>query len=278
VPALDGCHNVTPGASFFDVHGKGAYMTKDGSVLYLTYHELSENPFALGGVPPFDLHDCGVWSVDGSASTGIFHGATGSGTITATVPVRADFSAHVSADYVGSLTLVDGAKAPGRLGDVSCTGQMSGQITGNVTVATGAICDLEAAAVNGNVSVQKGGSLRMQYSIADGNVVCDGCGGANVLNSTVAGNLNVDSSASGATLYGNVVNGNLEVGESSAGTGAFTIVSNYFVGKNLLFDSNTGFATISGNAVAGSLDCSGNSPPPVSSLNTAASFKGQCTA
>src|SRR5689334_12246665 len=46
-PQLGDCHNIQPGHSFFDVHGKGVYVTKDGSVLALVYHELSENPFEL---------------------------------------------------------------------------------------------------------------------------------------------------------------------------------------------------------------------------------------
>src|SRR4051794_33004339 len=43
-PQLGSCNNIQPGHSFFDVHGKGVYVTKDGSVLALVYHELSDNP------------------------------------------------------------------------------------------------------------------------------------------------------------------------------------------------------------------------------------------
>ena len=114
-PALGTCNNIPPNTTYFDVSGKGTYMTADGSVLYLEYHEHSESPFNPDGsirTPPFTLHDCGVWTINPNLSTGIFHGATGSGGITAVVPVRLDFSAPVFADYTGTMTLVDGARAP----------------------------------------------------------------------------------------------------------------------------------------------------------------------
>src|SRR5262249_9631881 len=158
---------------------------KDGSALYLTYHELSENPFELifppgPGLGHFSLHDCGIWQVDSASSTGIFAGATGHGQISATVPIRSDFSAHVLATYTpdatGALTLADDGSQPGGLGDTHCVGIMSGPIAGNVIVDPGTFCMLDGATVNGNVSVQAGGSLFMQYSIAGGNLDCDGCG------------------------------------------------------------------------------------------------------
>ncbi len=280
VPVLGNCHNVTPGAPFFDVHGSGFYMTKDGSVLYLVYHEISENPFIFGQ-PPFELHDCGVWQVDGARSTGIFEGATGNGTITADVPVRADFSAHVSADYVGTVTLVDGAKAPKDHGVVTCSGTMNEvPITGDVMVEKGQSCDLEHSAVNGNVHVHKGGSLFMQHSIADGNVECDACGGISSVFSTSVGNLHVDNAASGSSIVGTVVHGNLDV--HSSGPGTFLLQSN-FVDGNLSFNENTGSSTVAGNTVAGTLGCERNNPAPVLAVppsfifgNTAAAYRGQC--
>ena len=46
---------------------------------------------------------------DEHRSTGIFHGATGSGKILATVPVRLDYSSSVFATYEGVIRPVDGA-------------------------------------------------------------------------------------------------------------------------------------------------------------------------
>jgi hypothetical protein len=193
VPKLGNCNNVPAGKPFFHVHGKGFYMTPDGSVLYLIYEELSQNPFIFGA-PPFNLHDCGVWQVDGKKSTGIFHNAKGTGSITANVPVAADFSAKVSATYAGKITLDEGSTA-GKPQDVNCTGTLTdAPITGNLTVAAGKTCDLEHSAVNGNVTVAKGGTLKLHNSVINGNLKCNNCAATSV-NSTVYGNFNIKSFA-----------------------------------------------------------------------------------
>jgi hypothetical protein len=277
---------------FFDVHGKGVYVTKDGSTLYLSYHELSENPFELFPLP-FFLHDCGVWTVDpGRASTGIFAGATGGGQISAVVPVRTDFSAHVNATYSGTLTLDPGAKGPGGLGDTHCAGLMSGSIPGNVTVDAGTFCELDTATVNGNVSVQTGGSLVMQYSIAGGNLACDGCDSANLLASTLLQNLQVNGASSGASVVSSLVGGNLGITNSNGGANGLAVLLNYGVGGNLTFSGNTGFSLVAGNTVAHNLDCEGNTPGPLQTFtvpfpppftpvtfngNDASNLLGQCT-
>ena len=103
-------------------------------MLYLVYHEHSESPFQADGktirTAPFTLHDCGFWDVDPDRSTGIFHGATGSGKILATVPVRLDYSSSVFATYEGTIKPVDGASPPPTPQDVACDKPMSGPITG----------------------------------------------------------------------------------------------------------------------------------------------------
>jgi hypothetical protein len=104
------------GKPIFDVHGKGTYTAPDGSVMYLLYHEVSENPFVLPpGIPPdptYVLHDNGQWDIEPNLSTGRFHGATGHGTIVATVPIFCDqffnCDARVSAEYVGTITFRPG--------------------------------------------------------------------------------------------------------------------------------------------------------------------------
>jgi hypothetical protein len=283
--------------AFFDVHGKGVYVTKDGSALYLSYHELSENPFELFPLP-FFLHDCGVWTVDPDReSTGIFAGATGGGQISAVVPVRTDFSAHVNATYTGTLTLDPDANGPGGLGDTHCAGTMSGAIPGNLTVDAGAFCDLEGATVNGNVSVEPGGSLLMQYSIADGNLQCSNCGSGNVFASTVLKNLQIDGASSGASVSSSLVGGNLEISHSNAGfgipvPGAISVLTNYSVGGNLTVADNTGLSFVVGNTVGHNLDCEGNVPAPIQAFtvpfpdpfpkptfvgNNAPTLKGQCS-
>ena len=99
---------------------------------------------------------------------------------------------------------------------------MSGPITGPVTVASGAVCSLEAASVNGGVTVDKGGTLLMQNSIASGDVVCNGCGApappklcgasapacggaVNFMNATTLGNLTVDGATDGSAILSSSV-------------------------------------------------------------------------
>ena len=247
------------GKSWFDVHGTGTYTVEDGSVLYLVYHEHSESPFQADGKTirkaPFTLHDCGFWQVDPDRSTGIFHGATGSGKILATVPVRLDYSSSVFATYEGIIKPVDGASPPPAPQEVACDKPMSGPITGPVTVASGAVCTLEAASVNGGVTVEKGGTLLMQNSIASGDVVCNGCGApappklcgataqacggaVNFMNATTLGNLTVDGATDGTAILSSSVL------------------------KDLQYSNSSGSSLIAGNFVKGVLTCEGNTPPP----------------
>jgi hypothetical protein len=275
-PQLGTCDNIPPNTTYFDVTGKGTYMTPDGSVMYLEYHEHSESPFNPDGsirTPPFTLHDCGTWTINGSLSTGIFHGATGSGGITAFVPVRLDFSAPVFADYIGTMTLVGGATSPLRPGVVNCSGAMTGPITTNLNVPRSVNCALEAASVNGNLTVSTGGSLTMTNSIVAGNTTCVLCNGANMANSTVLGNFSQISSPGGSTLTSNFVTGNLSI--LSSGPGTFTVGSN-IVNGNLTFNGNKGSSTVTFNTVGGILGCLGNTPAPSSSGNFAALKSGQC--
>jgi hypothetical protein len=275
--------------AFFDVHGKGVYVTKDGSALFLSYHELSENPFELFPLP-FFLHDCGVWTVDPDrASTGVFAGATGGGQISAVVPVRTDFSAHVNATYSGTLTLDPGAKGPKGSGDTHCAGTMSGPVPGNITVDDGAFCMLDTATVTGDVHVHKGGTLVMQYSIAGGNLDCNGCGSVTVFPATVLGDLHADRSGA-TTIISSIVGGDVDVHN---GSGASTILLNPEIGRNLMVHDNNGFSTVAGNTAGHTIDCHGNNPAPLLTFqvpfppqfgpgpvftgNDAPALKGQCS-
>lgn len=269
IPTLGNCHNIKAGSPFFDVHGKGFYMTPDGSVLHLVYHELSKNPF-ISGKPPFNLHDCGAWQVDGAASTGIFHGASGTGSISANVPVRADFSAHVEATYAGTITLASGAKSPAG-GSVTCNGMMSDRpIAAALHVSKGQTCDLEHSAVNGGVTVDAGGTLIVKNSIIRGNLACDGCVLPTVFYSTTNG-LSVTNVPSGTAIIGAVVKGNLTVGNSG---GALTVKSSF--ANNMSFTGNKGKSTVQYDTLAGTLTCSGNSPAPKGSLNFAGGRPATC--
>jgi hypothetical protein len=99
---------IRPG--FFVVHGMGTFKTPNGDELYLDYHETSNAPDFT--VDPCDcvLYDEGTFTVVGG--TGRFAGATGSGSISAVVPIYFDFAdpvhplkAHVTAQYEGTIRL-----------------------------------------------------------------------------------------------------------------------------------------------------------------------------
>jgi hypothetical protein len=255
------CENnkFVKGKSWFDVHGTGTYTLKNGSVLYLVYHEHSESPFKADGktirVAPFTLHDCGFWQVDPNKSTGIFHGATGSGKILATVPVRIDYSSSVFATYQGIIRPAEGASPPAAPQAVACDKEMSGPIVGSVTVASGAVCSLQAASVNGGVTVNKGGTLLMENSIARNDVVCKGCGApaapklcgasaqacggaVNFMNATTLGNLTIQGSSHGSAILSSSIL------------------------KDLTYSHSSGPTLIAGNFVKGLLSCDGNTPAP----------------
>jgi len=292
-PQLGTCNNIQPGHSFFDVHGKGVYVTKDGSVLALVYHELSENPFELFPLP-FYLHDCGIWQVDTANSTGIFAGATGHGSISAVVPIRTDFSAHVNATYTadanGAITLAPNARSPKGNLDVHCNGPMSGPFPGNVIVDANSFCSLDAATVNGDVRAGKNSSLVMQYSIAAGDVNCDHCGSPNLFATTALGGVRIDHGSAGGSVVSSIVGKDLVVSHTD---GAVSIVLNYSVGGDLRFNHNTGASTVAANTVARDLTCDHNTPAPVETFtvpfppqfgpplvltgNNARALKGQCT-
>jgi hypothetical protein len=279
VPALANCHNIQAGQPFFNVHGMGFYETKDGSVMRLVYHEISKNPF-IAGKPPFELHDCGVWTVDGAHSTGKFYGATGNGTITADVPVNADFSAHVHATYAGTIKVADGTTSPGDAGqDVKCNGTAQDTpIAGPIHVTAGQVCDLEHSAVNGDVTVDKGGTLTLRNTIVDGDVNCDGCVVTQAYYSTV-NNLTIKNSPQATTVQGVVAKaGKIDVdGNGGDGSGKFLIQADFTV-SGLSFTNNKGKSVVRYNTVLlGPLTCSGNSPAPTGKLNTARSVKANCT-
>lgn len=247
------------GKPWFDVHGTGTYTLKNGSVLYLVYHEHSESPFKPDGktirVAPFVLHDCGFWQVDPNKSTGIFHGATGSGKILATVPVRIDYSSSVFATYQGVIRSVKGASPPAATPTVACDKEMSGPITGSVTVASGAVCSLQAASVNGRVTVNKGGTLLMQNSIARDDVVCNGCGAP--APKTLCGA--AAAACGGAVDFMNATAlGNLTIKGSSHGS---AILSSSILG-DLTYSHGSGNTLIAGNFVKGRLSCKANTPAP----------------
>ena len=229
-PHLNGCNNIPPNTPYFDVHGKGTYMTTDGSVLYLGLPRAVAEPVHLRvGAPPFVLHDCGDLNVDPNLSTGIFHGATGNGTITADVPVRADFSAPVSADYIGTITLVDGATSPIEARQRELHRSDDGADHRRRHRAERRELRPRRRLGERQRDREQGRLLAMTNSVVGGNADCIGCGGTNMANSTVLGNFSQIGSPAGSSIMSNFVTGNLSV--LNSGPGTFTIGSNIVNGE-----------------------------------------------
>jgi hypothetical protein len=106
------CSDAQTEPGKFHVHGMGTFTTPNGDTLYLDYHETSNAPVfdSTGACISCVLIDEGTFTVVGG--TGRFAGATGSGSISAVVPIFYDptdpvhrLKAHVSAEYDGTIRL-----------------------------------------------------------------------------------------------------------------------------------------------------------------------------
>ena len=171
-PQLDDCNNIPPQhAVLRRLTARATYVTKDGSVLVRSrYHEHSENPFDLRPAEPDVLRSSCTTAACGRSTRPCPPGSSparpGSGWISAMVPVRIDFSAHVLATNGpdGALMLARRESAAGPA-ETHCNGTLTGPIAGDVIVDDGAFCMLDYATVNGDVHVHTGATLVMQYSM-----------------------------------------------------------------------------------------------------------------
>ena len=183
-------------------------------------------------------------------------------------------------------------------GDYVCKNQTLGAITitGNLIVPGGAFCDINGTHVAGNAIVNQnaglladvssviGGDVTIAHggqfaafggSTVGGNVACNQCRVADLHSSTVNGNLTDNGLTQGAFISNSTIGGTLSITDSFARRANFQITGNR-IGANLEFNDNKGASNISNNTIAGTLACSGNTPPPTGSGNTALSKTGQC--
>ena len=140
---------------------------------------------------------------------------------------------------------------------VECTGTFIGFAPGNLIVPEGALCEIVGGAVGNNVKVQPGAlGFHAEGAVIGGNVQSPGpvVGDVRIVTSEIGGNVTIQRSGTGVELTDNLIGGSVSV------------------------DDNTGPVTILRNTIDGALSCQGNVPPPVSALNTARSFSGQCQA
>ena len=178
---------------------------------------------------------------------------------------------------LAGLALMPAAGFPAARADTSCTGTMTGTISGNVVVPSG-ICTLLGATVTGNVTVKTGASLVVNAgSTVDGNISADQCNFVQISPggpppNSVYGNVSIQNCTGAEIGYGidlpsaplTRINGNfLCQGNSSATFFSICNANNGSVGGSVRVDDNDG-AFVMGNSVGGNVQVDDNSKVAVS--------------
>lgn len=210
-------------------------------------------------------------------------------------------------DAAGTVALAPGDPRGGR--PVECVGAFTGATPGNLVVPEGSFCIILGATIGGNVLVESGAiGFHSHNSTIEGSVHSPGpiVFDVRILNTIVAHNVDIRQTRSGTAgaicrsqiggnvtlkqnagfmnvgigfpsdvcTAGNTIAGNVHIDEN---TGVIQI-NNNTVEQSLHVNDNTGAITVIRNTVAHTLECNGNVPAPVSALNTANNFVGQCQA
>lgn len=165
----------------------------------------------------------------------------------------------------------------------NCTGPLSGNITDNVVVPSGASCTLSNATVTGSVQVQQNANLTVdatqQPATIDGSVQATNCtsvlleGGV-----TVNGSVQIVqcSQKSGFVGPGVKIGGNFQCINNTGGCAA-----DLGAVKGSVQIQGNSAADISLVSVGGNLQCGGNTPPPTHTFGpdfVSGSLQGQCAA
>ena len=176
-----------------------------------------------------------------------------------------------------------GGAAAAFAADMTCTGALSGKITGNVLVPAGASCTLSDVTVTGNVQVLQNASLTVdatqQPATIGGNVQATNCtfalleGGV-----TVDGTVQIVQCAqqSGFVGPGVKIGGNFQCINNAGGCQADL----GDVNGSVQIQGN-GSSDISLVSVGGNLQCQGNTPPPTHTFGpdfVSGNLQGQCAA
>ena len=181
--------------------------------------------------------------------------------------------------------LVGGASAV-HAANTSCTGTLSGSVTGNVVVPNGASCTLSAATVTGDVQVGQNAILtvdaRQQATTIVGNVQANRCASALLEGGvTVNGSVQIQQCVqqSGFAGPGVKIGGDFQCINNGGGCQADLGDVHGFV--QIRGNNSSAASDISLVSVGGSLECHGNTPPPTHTFGpdfVAGSLQGQCAA
>lgn len=164
----------------------------------------------------------------------------------------------------------------GTRGNIVCTNWRVGAITvDNVEVPAGASCRLNGTRVMGSVQVQTGAILIAAGVNVSGSVQGDAASHVQLTGTTtlVGGNVELEGGG-GGTLTGARVTGDVFIN----GLTDLLQVRNAVVGGNVQITDNLGGGEVTGNRITGNLQCTGNTPAPLASGNSAASIEAQCRA
>lgn len=168
------------------------------------------------------------------------------------------------------------AASPAYADDRVCRGTIGAiSVSTNVLVPTGATCTLDGTRVDGNVKVSGSGAVLITGGARiDGNVQADD-GGARyvrVRGSTVLGDVQVKSGGR-VVVRQTTVDGDIQL---DSNRGQMTVRANNVDGDIQVF-ANSALAEIRNNDVGGNLQCKGNSPSPVGNGNKVSGNKeDQC--
>jgi feruloyl esterase len=181
--------------------------------------------------------------------------------------------------FVGGASAVHAA-------NTSCTGTLSGSVTGNIVVPVGASCTLSDATVTGDVQVLQNASLTVdatqQPTTINGNVLANQCASALLEGGvTVSASVQIEQCAqpSGFVGPGVKIGGDFQCinngGSCQADLGDVQ-------GSVQIQGNNSSAASdISLVSVGGNLQCQGNTPAPTHTFGpdfVAGNLQGQCAA
>jgi hypothetical protein len=178
------------------------------------------------------------------------------------------------AQALAFVTLTLPSAPPGISGNVSCTNWRIGAITlDNIEVPSGASCRLNGTRVLGSVQVQPGGVLIAAGVQVSGSVQGDAAAHIQLTGATsrIAGNVELEGGGTTALADARVA-GDVFVN----GLSDVVLLRRLVVGGNMQITDNLGGGEITGNRITGNLQCTGNTPAPLASDNTALSIESQC--
>lgn len=155
------------------------------------------------------------------------------------------------------------AVAPASAEERICRGSIGAVTLDNVRVPQGATCRLQGTRVQGTIKVERAATLVAAKVIVIGNVQGEGAKSVAIRNnSRVGGSVQVVQGG-GAQVVNSTVDGSIQLESNRT---ALNVLNNT-VGSDVQAFQNSGGVEISDNTIDGNLQCKSNNPPPTGSGN-----------